>query len=665
MYRHYLTILSTRIEVFPLNFNSTTLTDEREREQIFYRRKFGGTLRFHGDDFYLLHLAELTAPCENILYEIEKKESGSCDTYYNYWTGRFSTTDGRFDLDQCTFDITPMVYDEYSIFDDLGDEQLNILDIPTVVTTISDRHTYTRNRWLVDTIQFLLDYVAPGSTLHSWFFTADTHPVIGGENKYKNITIAQKSDIKRPTSSNPATVASLSFNELMQILRMFNVWWTYRDGVLYVEHLTYFTASAGMDLRTQKLSEKSNKYTYDKTEMPKYERFSFMESGDGNFLPMVISYDSPCVNQDKESNTWEYATNVTTDLDYIEVSMGDPEAVGIIDDAGFVLLGNYLIGADYNVYYGNGYDSPFGRQNIFLSWSFLIRQFFVDGRVLLTGYINSAPADFRSARKTKLQEIKAIVCKENNYDPEQYITTELGEVWFAGQKGFVKTAEIRPSGNVNFRLLYGEADDEEIVIPPVRKTLHIVTLAISYEIWSYLSEPNIYDTYYWVWINETECQEIMIPAGEVYDYRALTDPGGPIIDLKFYYSHPSLSGWMVYLNDNEPLVACDLGDCPGSLPDPPPVPDAPNAFGASQLDTCGPVLIGWSGELYATYYEIWRKPNTSMNDVYGLLDTTVNTSYNDYGAGVHDGIEFCYKIKACNISGCSGFSNEVCHVVMC
>ena len=52
-YRHYLTIGSTRTEVFPLNFLASSLNDELEKENVFYRRKFNGKLTFvntNGDD---------------------------------------------------------------------------------------------------------------------------------------------------------------------------------------------------------------------------------------------------------------------------------------------------------------------------------------------------------------------------------------------------------------------------------------------------------------------------------------------------------------------------------------------------------------------------------------------------------------------------------------
>ena len=53
IFRFYLTVGSTVTEVFPLNFLESSLVDSQESGQIFYRRKFNGSLTFvnnNGDD---------------------------------------------------------------------------------------------------------------------------------------------------------------------------------------------------------------------------------------------------------------------------------------------------------------------------------------------------------------------------------------------------------------------------------------------------------------------------------------------------------------------------------------------------------------------------------------------------------------------------------------
>ena len=135
--------------------------------------------------------------------------------------------------------------------------------------------------------------------------------------------------------------------------------------------------------------------------------------------------------------------------------MADPDLVGNISDDGWVILASYYDGADYHVYYGIAYGSPFATYNFVNSWAYLLRAFFMHGRVLMSGYIQGVAYDFVSARKTKQQEIGAIVCYGDGYDPVDYITTELGETWFGGQKGYVKQATNIQTGRLSL-LFYME-----------------------------------------------------------------------------------------------------------------------------------------------------------------------------------------------------------------
>jgi len=650
MYKFYLTISSSRIEVHPLNFNNTTLIDEQEKDQIYYRRKFNGTLQFIGDDFELLHITELAYPCQNILFEIEQKDSGA-DTYHYYWDGLFSTVDGKFDLDRCTFDVTPHPNDNYVQFDEHADEQWDISG-QTAVTTHTTTHTYDRNRWLMDVVRFLADKIIDGITVQSNFFELDTNYITDTDNVYQHLTIAQKSDIKRPTSSNPATNVVLSWNELMSMLKMFNVWWKYDGTTLYLEHYDYFTNSAGMDLRTQKMTEKTNKYSYLKEEMPKYEQYLFMEAGNINFEKGIIKYDSTCTNKDPESNTTEYAFPVTTDLDFIVQSVADATLNGSnISDEGWVILANYLDGASYYVYYGTAFDSVDANYNVVLSWSYLLRMLFLHNRVLPEGFINGSPYDFISVRKNKLQELNAKVCYSDNFDPEDYILTELGMTWFSGEKAKVKTAALKPSGEMRFELLYGPDKDEEVVLPDRPKSIHIIVEESN--ISTYFSEPNPYTTFYWVWLNDVYCQEIEIAAGVMIDSRGLAQSPTTIA---FNINDTSTIGWQFIYNDNEGMVMADPDDC-GAIPPTPPVPAAP-VISIAQASNCAPVVVSWAAVPDATYYKIYRFPDKYLNMSFGLVKTMVGgTSWNDTQAGNINGQLFHYRATAGNVAGESGNSN--------
>ena len=437
-YTHYLTLGSSITQVYPLNFLESTLVDELEKDNVFYRRKYSGSLTFVNnngdDDFDLLYAIETSAPYEKLLYEIYR--NGAL-----YWNGYFSTTDGKFDLDKCTFEVTPLPDDDYAAIFDKADIQYNILNIATVVTThaISGplNVTLNRNRWLYEVIQNLADGVKTGVATSSDFFTSATNYVTIADNKLLYLTIAQKSDIIRYGSADPATTAMMSWNELMDILwGMFQIRWDY-DSVtdtINVEHISWWTHVGGLDLRTQLMSLASNKYAYLKEAMPKYEKFSFLESDDSNFVGTSIWYDSKAVDTNPDSNTKETSVNVTTDLEYI---LNNPESIA---DPGFVILCNYESGGDYYVEFIPGKYVNNIKLNMRLSWANLHNDYFRHNRVLIEGYMNEALTTFWTAQKTKIQECFAVVCPDDDYDPMDEITTELGETYFGGAKGRVKTS---------------------------------------------------------------------------------------------------------------------------------------------------------------------------------------------------------------------------------
>lgn len=463
IYRHYLTIGSSRTEAFPLGFLDSTLSDEQENEQIFYSRKFNGTLTFVNnngdDDFDLLYANELIDPCGKILYEVER--SGVA-----YWRGYFPTTDGKFDLDRCTFEVTPLPDDDYFDIMDKQEIQYNIIlmptgDVPIISTTavIPNGATiaFTRNRFLFDVIKYIADQLVPGVIVSSDFFTNATNPVTLHANKLLYLTIAQKSDIIRPTSSNQANSAMMSWKELMDILwAMFQVKWNYIPGTntINVEHISFWTHPAELDLRSQLIAKATNKYTYQKEKMPKYEKFSFMEADDPNFAGTPIRYDSACVNPDPKSNIKETLVNVTTDLEYI---INNPDA---ISDDGFVILCNYMDGGSYYVLWGVGSMDSLVVLNVHLSWANLHDSYYRHNRVLIEGYLNGNLTTFWSAQKNILQPCYAIICPSDNYDPNDAITTELGETYLTGVKANVKSSELNPNGEMSFSLVYGPGDNE-------------------------------------------------------------------------------------------------------------------------------------------------------------------------------------------------------------
>jgi hypothetical protein len=475
-YRFYLSEPSSlTYEVFPLNFESTKLIDELEKGQLFYRRKFNGSLFFGGnskvidyegnlhdrcDDWNLLYGFEQTDPCAKLYLQINKIVAG---VVYPYWDGFFRTSDGFFDIDVKTFEITPTVNDEYVFILSHTDEQHDILINTPEVSVYADDgvsiyETYTHNHLLIDVISFLMN---PGGwpliNVSSHFFTDETNYVTGLANKLTKLTIAQKSDIKYPEATNPAHFPDgvLSWNELMDILKgMFQVYWNYdhSTNTINVEHISWFSTVDGIDLRTQALCTSTNVYQYLKEKMPKYEKFKWMEANNINFVGVPIRYDLGCVDQNEDTNSVETSLHVTTDIEFIYNSV-DTGNYKNISNEGWVMLQNSGDGPVYVVDSELGVWNSEVKLNMHLAWCNLHRNYFMHNRVVPEGFINNAPVTFLSTQLTKQQLCSAILCDDNS--PNDNITTELGESYFSGEKARVKQAELFPSGLVKFKLLYG------------------------------------------------------------------------------------------------------------------------------------------------------------------------------------------------------------------
>ena len=467
-YTFFINYNSVVAQVYPLNWLECSLVDEKEKDQVFYRRKFEGSLTFGGKklcaDFNLFYDIEVADPCGRIDLLI----LSDLDVYYEAY---FSTAQGEWDLDAQTFTVQPLPTDNYSDWNDHGDDEYNILDDAVTglsrFSTILDvpfSVTYEENFMLVDVIEYLAQQTFDagiswfGGTIVSSFFTDVINPITLAANRYNLLTIAQKSDIRQPTASNPATIGMLSWNALAEILRSMNVYWRYNGTILTIEHISFFASAPGIDLRIVESTRSTNKYKYLKDSMPKYERFSWMEAYHADFVGLPIWYDSLCVNQDAKSNTTNFAVPVTTDVEYIYDSMLNSETQGNISNDGWVIFANENRGGTMYIYSNYGFIEGAVRYNADMSWGRLHIAFFKFERQLLSGYMNGGLVDFVTARKTKQQECSIILC--GTFDPTQYVTTELGEVYFGGDKGFVEKAVIKPYGEINLTLNYGPVDAE-------------------------------------------------------------------------------------------------------------------------------------------------------------------------------------------------------------
>lgn len=328
---------------------------------------------------------------------------------------------------------------------------------------------YTRNRSFKEVVEAIVDNMGCGingvvSDFFDWNAIGDAPGYSPGNNYVlvnlgfspttnwlTDITIAQKSDIINYLSSNPATIGKLTFDKLEKIFAyMFHAYWFIDSlGNLRIEHWSYFQRTLAYNanaLPHKPFNVAKNKYTYDKTKMPKFEKFACSEMMFTDFIGTAIYYDNLCVDQDPSTNTKERTLDfITTDL--YALFLDPANAV----KTGFVLMANSVIGSTYNVAIEQGVLSTAQIVNGHLSWANLHNNYHRHGRVLIQGYMNNVLTTFVSAKPIKSQkDIVLKICCGDTFDPLiQKYKTELSD------DGVVDEAEEQTSkGIIKMTLLH-------------------------------------------------------------------------------------------------------------------------------------------------------------------------------------------------------------------
>lgn len=99
--------------VRPINAPVFSYVKERDKGQAFFRLSIDDELRFHHRlDWAYFHGIERdrSKRCMPLYIRLEIFRRG----WEVYWTGRFSTASGKFDLDRCDFEVKPETWDRYS-----------------------------------------------------------------------------------------------------------------------------------------------------------------------------------------------------------------------------------------------------------------------------------------------------------------------------------------------------------------------------------------------------------------------------------------------------------------------------------------------------------------------------------------------------------------------
>lgn len=275
---------------------------------------------------------------------------------------------------------------------------------------------YTRGRTLGGVIDRILTNLNCGLTIKSDFFNLNAvgdapnnSAYTYATNNLHNLTVHQKSDIKRKNDSNGSTSAAWEikagdfFDDLRKI---FNVYYEIIDGVLILEHYSYFTTSLGLDLTNASMTKEVNYGGNDNVKTEK--RYWAEDISSYEFKATNLTYD--CGEEELEIR----CSLFTTDIVYTENEANESK----ISDEGFMLIANYDFNGNLIIIDNN---DP-------LKWSNLLPSLHTYGRLYKSGKINGLQMDFDSwFPYIKQVPFKIDLCCNEVFEPQNLITTSLGD----------------------------------------------------------------------------------------------------------------------------------------------------------------------------------------------------------------------------------------------
>lgn len=287
-----------------------------------------------------------------------------------------------------------------------------------------------------------------GYTVVSDFFninpdaTAPSNDAYTASAALHTMFIFQKSDIKRPGASNPATIGFLTLRKMLTWLQnMFEVYWRIENGTDFrLEHISYFEGSNGEDLTSTQPStvDNRNDFTFDSDKLVPRETFRWMDpTTDADFYGLDIIYPNTCADPDLEPKPTRL-DEVFTDLGRID-SLPDS-----VSDEGFFFMAT---DEDSGTYYINrefGEISGEIKPNAHLSWANLHENYLTWGRLQSSGTLNNVSQAFNSYKPSKRQQSLPVQIGVDDYfalDTSDKYNTGLG--WGAIDKGTFSAAQCR------------------------------------------------------------------------------------------------------------------------------------------------------------------------------------------------------------------------------
>jgi hypothetical protein len=295
----------------------------------------------------------------------------------------------------------------------------------------------THGMRLRDVFTFFLTRSCSELTLKSDFFqwnptvVTNINYVTGKLSDVTNLLLFQKSDVKRPTASMKASVAEISFEDLLSdICNLFQLKWFISDaGEFVIEHFSFFNKEEGLNVVGRYDSARRighMGHSYDSDNIPRREVFTMMDQKylTIDFAGTPILYNNFCVGGGKGNEKTYQVENIMTDVQ-LALSNSSSESAVVSDD-GFVLIAcnpeNGII-SKQNVI-NNG-----GSLNNALAWSLLHEAYWRHGRYFRLFKMNNRDQRALSTLPTKLgRDIQIELCCSDafNFDPNKLIVTDIG-----------------------------------------------------------------------------------------------------------------------------------------------------------------------------------------------------------------------------------------------
>jgi len=445
MDRIFIDIDGLEREVFPVDYRPGRFRWEREEGWIFFRLRYTGQLTIEGGDYE--DFMAVADDCEKSLIRIEREGKSN-------WQGYFTIIDGEDNVDDCTFTFTPRPDDPYDDFLEQGNEPFNIMELPVITVDLGGEFTdtYGNCRDLKAVIQAMIDQIDSGYTLDSDFLDAVNNPITTHTNRYRFLTIAQNSDIKRPTATEPVRYAYLSFLEVMTILRdMFQLYWSISGSDLVIEHVSHYYSAVDVDLRSDPGDTRMARYRTKRDGMHKFEKFETLNIARQDlsmgFFNATITYSGKCVME--KDNDIVRGVPVATDIE----SMADTPAE--FPDSGFFLFActgsSTTRGVYRNTVLNNTFSTGMVRANADLALGNLL-YFWYWERVLPQGRYLEGLLTFFTVAPNKEQDIEVTLCGDIN--PYANYQTALGDHLNVNAR-IITADELTTGGKVRLTLAYG------------------------------------------------------------------------------------------------------------------------------------------------------------------------------------------------------------------